>query len=248
MANLRKWEIEQESIHDLVKPQMRWQRGEYWQNANFDKYGECAKNASRVWPIIQMRWQKGACWWLAIFRTMTNFAKMVNLVRSYQRFDKNLHRGKLGNNSFKVCQNSNEMTKEACRLLWVLQKWQIWQEFIKGLIKIKTRWRNRHVDNCGLYENDKCYKIREFGKDSSKVLENCLLLISENSNFGENGQFDKNLSKVWQKLKQDDKRRMWLIVGFAKMPFFAKSANFWKNLSKVWPHLNEATETGILYK
>ena len=61
---------------------------------------------------------------------MTNFATMVNLARSYQRFDKNLQRddkkghftngdynkhGKLGNNLFKVCQNSNEMTNEACR-------------------------------------------------------------------------------------------------------------------------------------
>ena len=55
---------------------------------------------------------------------------MANLARSYQRFDKNLQRddkkghltngdynkhGKLGNNSFKVCQHSNEMTNEACR-------------------------------------------------------------------------------------------------------------------------------------
>ena len=63
-------------------------------------------------------------------------------------------------------------------------------------------------------ENDKCCKIRDFSKDSSKVWENCLLIINENSNFGENGQFGKNLSKVWQKLKQDDKRRMSLIMGF----------------------------------
>ena len=56
MANLGKWGIEQESTHDLVKPQMRWQRGEYWQKTNFDKYGECAKHSSRIWPNIQMRW------------------------------------------------------------------------------------------------------------------------------------------------------------------------------------------------
>ena len=106
--------------------------------------------------------------------------------------------------------------------MWVLQKWQIWQEFIKGLLKIKTRWQNRHVDKCGLYENDKCCKVCKFGKDSSKVCENCLLMISnfyKNSNLGENGEFGKNLSKVWQKLRQDDKRRMSLIVGFTK-PFF----------------------------
>ena len=84
---------------------------------------------------------------------------------------------------------------------------------MKGLVKIKTRWRNRHVDNCGFYKNDKCRKIREFGKDSSKVWENCLLIISGNSNFGENGQFGKNLSKVWQELKQYDKKGMSLIVG-----------------------------------
>ena len=47
-----------------------------------------------------------------------------------------------------------------------------------------------------------------------KGLGKLLLIISENSNFGENGQFGKNLSKVWQKLKQGDKRRMSLIVGF----------------------------------
>ena len=56
MANLGKWGIEQESTHDLVKSQMRWQRGEYWQKTNFDKHGERAKNSSRVWPNIQMRW------------------------------------------------------------------------------------------------------------------------------------------------------------------------------------------------
>ena len=46
------------------------------------------------------------------------------------------------------------------------------------------------------------------------VWENCLLIISKNSNFGENGQFGKNLSKVWQELKQYDKKGMSLIVGF----------------------------------
>ena len=45
-----------------LKPQMRWQRGEYWPKTKFHKYGECAKNSSRVWPNIQMRWEKGVCW------------------------------------------------------------------------------------------------------------------------------------------------------------------------------------------
>ena len=103
---------------------------------------------------------------------------------------------------------------------------QIWQEFIKGLVKIRTRWRNRSVDDCGFYEKDKRCKIREFGKDSLKVWENCLLIISENSNFGKNGEFGKNLSKVWQKLKQDDKRRMSLIVGFYENAIFCEINEF----------------------
>ena len=44
----------------------------------------------------------------------------------------------------------------------ILRKLQIWWEFI-GLAKIKIRWQKRHVDNCGLYENDKFCEIGEFG-------------------------------------------------------------------------------------
>ena len=61
---------------------------------------------------------------------------------------------------------------------------------------------------------------------SQKEPENCLLIISENSNFGENGQFGKNLSKVWQKLKQDDKRRMSLVVGFYENTIFCEINKF----------------------
>ena len=57
-------------------------------------------------------------------------------------------------------------------------------------------------------------------------IKNCLLIISENSNFGENGQFGKNLSKVWQMLKQDDKRMMSLIVGFYENAIFCEINKF----------------------
>ena len=43
--------------------------------------------------------------------------------------------------------------------------------------------------------------------------------------FYENDKCGKNLFKVWQKLKQDDKRGMSIIVGFTKMTYFAKPAN-----------------------
>ena len=67
------------------------------------------------------------------------------------------------------------------------------------------------------------------------------------SNFYENGEFGNNLSKVSQKLRQDDKRRMSLIVGFYENAIFSKSMNFGKNTSKVWQNSNE-TKGGILYK
>ena len=79
-------------------------------------------------------------------------------------------------------------------------------------VEIEIRWPTRHVDNCEFYEKDQFGKnLYRFGK--KKVWENWLLMISENSNFVKNGEFGKSLSKVWEKLKQDDKRRMSLIVG-----------------------------------
>ena len=71
------------------------------------------------------------------------------------------------------------------------------------------------------------------GEDSSQVWENCPLKISKNSNFGENGKFGNNFSKVWQKLKQDNKRRMSLIVGF------------YENAIKGLAQFKWATKTGI---
>ena len=43
--------------------------------------------------------------------------------------------------------------------------------------------------------------------------------------FYENDKFGKNLFEVWQKLQQDDKRGMLIIVSFTKITYFAKPAN-----------------------
>ena len=40
-----------------------------------------------------------------------------------------------------------------------------------------------------------------------------------------NDKFGKKLFKVWQNLKQDDKRGMSIIVGFTKMTYFVNPAN-----------------------
>ena len=57
--------------------------------------------------------------------------------------------------------------------------------------------------------------------------------ILTNSDFTKMTNLAKNLFKVWQKLKQDDKRGMSIIVGFTKMTYFAKFANLAKESLKV---------------
>ena len=84
-----------------------WETGELgknpstvWQNLKWgDKKGRfrqiwrvCQKNHQGFGQIFKWDDKKGHALWPAIFRTMTNFAKMANLSRSYQRFDKNLQR------------------------------------------------------------------------------------------------------------------------------------------------------------
>ena len=55
--------------------------------------------------------------------------------------------------------------------------------------------------------------------------------------FYENDKCGKNLFKVWQKLKQDDKRGMWIIVALTKMTYFAKRTG---EFGKDWD--NETTK------
>ena len=71
---------------------------------------------------------------------------------------------------------------------------------------------------------------KRFGK--KKVWENWLLMISENSNFVKNGEFGKSLSKVWEKLKQDDKRRMSLIVGSYEISTFGETKEIFEKSIK----------------
>ena len=48
--------------------------------------------------------------------------------------------------------------------------------------------------------------------------------------FYENDKFGTNLFKVWQKLKQDDKRGMSIIVGLTKMTFCETYRRIWQGL------------------
>ena len=128
----------------------------------------CQKNHQGFGEIFKWDDKKGYVdsWRKDVIKGFTKIYKEMTKRGILTNSDYNKN-GKLGNNWFKVCPNSNEMTNQAGRQLWVLRKWQIWKEFIKGLVKIKTSWRNRCVDNCEFNENDKCCKIREFSKDSS---------------------------------------------------------------------------------
>ena len=53
-----------------------------------------------------------------------------------------------------------------------------------------------------------------------------------NSNFVKNGEFGKSLSKVWQKLKQDDRRRMSLIEGSYENATSCVTNNFFQKSIK----------------
>ena len=66
---------------------------------------------------------------------------------------------------------------------------------------------------------------QRFGKNSNEVT---------NDKFIKFINLAKKPIKVWQKIKQDDKRGMSIIVGFTKMTYFAKLANLAKDSLKVW--------------
>ena len=65
-----------------------------------------------------------------------------------------------------------------------------------------------------------CQKfIKGLAKYSNEITKRGILT---NGDFTKMTNLEKNLFKVWQKLKQDDKRGMSIIVGFTKMTYFAK--------------------------
>ena len=115
-----------------------------------------------------------------------------------------------------------------------LRKWGIGQEFIKGLAKTQEVTKrgiltngdyNKKMANLG--EKGKfrqkwrlCQKfIKGLAKYSNEITKRGILT---NGDFTKMTNLEKNLFKVWQKLKQDDKRGMSIIVGFTKMTYFAK--------------------------
>ena len=189
MANLGKWGIEQESTHDLVKT-----------SNEVTKRGVLTKDKFRqIWWVCQ-KFIKG----LAKYSNEMTKRGML-IVGDFQDNDKFCDDGEFGKKLSKVWQKfTKRWQKGASWQMAIITNMANWATIHLRFFKIRMRWQTRHVDNWEFYENDKwhkCCKIREFGKDSSKVWENCLLIISENSNFGLNGQFGKNLSKVWQELK-----------------------------------------------
>ena len=118
------------------------------------------------------------------FHENGQFEKMGNLARILQRFGKNSNevtkRGILPNGSYMKMENLDKNAKfrrkwrlskvffkglakysvrcqkgASWQLIVGFTKWQIWQEFTKGLAKIKPIWKSKHVDNCESYGNDK---------------------------------------------------------------------------------------------
>ena len=143
--------------------------------------------SSRVWPITKRyldKWQ-----FYKIYKSGKNFYKVWQKIEQddkrgmsiiYKRNRIYSYRGLryINVNYYKLLQ------KGASWQMAIITKMANWATFHLRFAIIQMRWQKRYVDNCEFYENDKCCKIREFGKDSSKDWENCLLIISKNSNFG----------------------------------------------------------------
>ena len=118
-----------------------------------------------------------------------------------------------------------------------LRKRGIGQESIKGLAKPQLKWQRGESWQMAIIIT-KC-KFRRKRQISAKMASVPKIHQGFGQIFGwdnkkghldkwrfyENDKCGKNLFKVWQKLKQDDKRGMSIIVGFTKMTYFAKPAN-----------------------
>ena len=124
-------------------------------NGDYNRNDKCANNSFKVCQKLNEMTNE-ACWLLAIFTKMTNLAKIANLARSNQWLAK----------------NSNEMAKNGLLVIrdfyedgkfW--RKWQIWEEYMKGLNKIQMKWQKR--------------------------LPWQLLIFRKRQIFAKNGEFDK---------------------------------------------------------
>ena len=127
-------------------------------------------------------------------------------------------------------------------LFYCLRKGQIWHEFIKGLAKIKTGWKKRHVDNRGSYENDIFCEIGEFGKDSSKVWQKIKWGLLAVGDFHENG-----------KLKELRKSKSWKMAIIRKWQILGEKGKFrqkWRVLpnKRVWPNIQIRWQKGASWQ
>ena len=90
-----------------------------------------------------------------------------------------------------ICELHRTLSSPACRLLavfklreWHLRrKWQIWQEFKKGLAKTKPIWKKKHVDN---YELKKQWQIANLAR------------IHQSSDKNFKWDSKKGIIKIWR--------------------------------------------------
>ena len=101
----------------------RCQKGASWQMAIITEMANLA-TIHKVWQKLNEMTNE-ACWLFAIFAKMTNLVKIANLAISNEWLAK----------------NSNEMAKNGLLVIrdfYEDSKWQIWEEYMKGLNKIQT--------------------------------------------------------------------------------------------------------------
>ena len=140
--------------------------------------------------------------------------------------------------------------------------YKIFRTLTLTLTLIKTGWKNRHVDNCGCYENDVFCEICEFGKDSSKVWQKISMRqqkrpigswqFSRKLQIRENS---KNPSKLLQNLNWGgkegnlDKWRLYENDKFwAKKGNFGKNGEYTKKSSRLLPNIQVRWQKGASWQ
>ena len=182
MVYCRKWGIGQESIKDLAKPQMRWQRGKSWQMAIIRKWQTLVEQGKfrQKWRVCQ-KFIKGMAKFSnkmakRVILTNDNFTKITNLARIIY---KNLY--------------LFPTVKSALLLLFYIFTY-CWLDPLLGSGH-SFLWAGPCFKN---------WRIYKFGKNLKRDDKRGMSIIvgfTKMTNFAKLAILGKNPSKVWQKLK-----------------------------------------------
>ena len=128
----------------------------------------------------------------------------------------------------------------------ILRKWQIWKQFISGLAKIRTRWQKRHVDNCGLYENDIFYETYRRIWQGLRQWDNKTVILTV-GDFHKNGKCGKmgNWARIhpWSGKTSNEVTKRGILTKDKFRQTWWACQKFFKGLAK---YSNEMIKRGML--